>query len=261
MLKTKNKMTPQTPQIPQKTQYAEIARIYAESQDKRPLRWAITDPSLYAQIGKLEGLEVLDLACGDGRISRQLKLRGAKRVLGIDAEPEMIKIAQEKEAKDKLGIEYQVGKVGELPALGQFDLVVPGFLLHYAKSKGELLRMCQDIYRNLKKGGKMIGINQNPDNPKNLFKKYGSTVYPVEEPLIEGGLVEIILYEKGLPTSSFTNTHWKKSTYESALSLAGLKDIKWIPMTASAEAVEQKGKDFWQDWLNSPSLVILEARK
>jgi len=242
------------------TQYAEIAKLYADSQDKRPLRYGITDPSLYARIGDISGLEVLDLACGDGRLSRQFKLRGAKRVLGIDAEPKMIELAQTRETQDNLGIEYQVGRVGQLGKVGDFDLVVPGFLLHYAETKEELLRMCQDIYVNLKSGGIMIGINQNPDCPVNPHKKYGSTVEPCV-PLVEGGLVTVRLFEEGNEKGVFHNYHWNKSTYESALAIAGFHDIQWIKMNASPEAIKERGKDFWQDWLNQPSLSIIEARK
>lgn len=243
------------------TQYANIARQYAESQDKRLLRRYITDPSLYSCIGNLSGLEVLDLACGDGRLSRQFKLRGAKRVVGVDAEAAMIDLALEKERKTKLGVEYHVKKVGEMEKLGEFDLVVPGFLLHYAETREELLRMCQDIYRNLKQGGRMIGINQNPDCPRNPHRKYGSIVRPVKEPLLEGGIVRVTLWDNDEKTASFTNTHWNKSTYEKLLKEAGFNNIEWINMQVSEEGIMEFGREFWQDWLNSPSLTILKARK
>lgn len=243
------------------TQYSNIAQIYADSQDRRLLRWGVTDPYLYQRIGDITGLDVLDLACGDGRLSRQFKLRGARRVVGVDAEPKMIELARAREAKEKLGIEYLVGKIGSFPKVGEFDLAVPGFLLHYAESRGQLMNMCFDIYRDLKVGGRMVGINQNPDNPKNPFKKYGSTVEPLREPVMEGDLIKIRLYDNDKETISFTNIHWNKSTYEYALNLAGFKDIHWIPMQASEEAIAKMGKDFWSDWLSQPSLVILEATK
>jgi len=244
-----------------KTQYSKIAEEYAATQDKRKLRFGITDPSLYEAIGNLEGLDVLDLACGDGRLSREFKLRGARKVVGVDLEPKMIDLALEEERKLNQGIKYFVERVGQLQTIGKFDLVVPGFLLHYAESREELFYMCQDIYKNLKVGGRMIGINQNPDNPRNRHKKYGSTVETLREPVQEGDLIRVTLWNKERKTMSFENYHWNKSTYETCLTLAGFKDIKWIPMHASSEAIKKYGEEFWQDWLNSPSLVILEARK
>jgi SAM-dependent methyltransferase len=244
------------------TQYSEIAEKYADSQDRRLLRVYIADPSLFDVIGDVSGLEVLDLACGDGRLSRQLRLRGAKSVLGIDAEPKMIQLAREREAESGGAIEYRVGRVGELGIVGNFDLAVPGFLLHYAETREELFRMCEDIYKNLKEGGRMVGINQNPDCPRNPHSRYGSTAEPIQEPPVEGGLVKITLWDGDSQICApFFNYHWNKSTYEHALALAGFKDVKWNPMYVSEKGKEQFGEEFWQDWLNQQSLVVIEARK
>ncbi len=245
-----------------RTQYAEIAKEYAESQDNRKLRWGITDPSLYKQIGDLSGLDVLDLACGDGRLSREIKKRGAKSVVGVDAEQKMVEMARAREDEEKLGIEYQQGKVGELEKIGKFDIVVGGFLFHYAKTKDELYKMFEDAYKNLKDGGRVVAINMNPNCPRNLFPKYGSTVVPIKDPLKEGDLVKItICTPEEKPTISFTSTHWEQQTYEKIMRDVGFKDIQWIPMSVSERGIKELGKEFWQDWLDSPSLTILEARK
>jgi toxoflavin synthase len=244
------------------TQYTKIAENYAESQDRRPIRWAVTDPSLFKQIGDLRRVEVLDLACGDGRLSRECKRRGAKLVVGVDAEPKMIEIAKAKEAEARQGIRYKVGKVGELAPIGMFELAIPGFLLHYSETKDELTRMCQDIYDHLRPMGKMIGINQNPDCPFNPDREYGSEVIPVRFPVREGDKVRCTLFTPdGKPGASFTNTHWKKSTYEEIMKQVGFKDIKWIPMHVSEEGIETFGEDFWKGWFDFPSLTLLEARK
>lgn len=245
------------------TQYDKIARVYSETQDRRPLRWGITDPSFYERVGNVKGLDVLDLACGDGRLTRQLKLMGAKKVVGIDLEPKMIEIARESERTSPLGIEYHVFDASKLGGFHSFDLVTAGFLLHYAKDKYDLFGMASGVYRNLKTGGRFVTINQNPDCPRNPFKKYGSTVTPSRDPPKEGDKIKIELWDEqgnqiGEP---FFNYHWEKPTYEFILKHAGFKDIKWIPMHASQDAIAKRGKEFWDDWLGQPSITLLEARK
>jgi 2-polyprenyl-3-methyl-5-hydroxy-6-metoxy-1,4-benzoquinol methylase len=66
-------------------------------------RWSKTD-SVYsllewhvflATIGSVKDLDILDVACGDGRLSRMLMERGARSVVGIDISSEMIARARQ----------------------------------------------------------------------------------------------------------------------------------------------------------------------
>jgi 2-polyprenyl-3-methyl-5-hydroxy-6-metoxy-1,4-benzoquinol methylase len=64
-------------------------------------------------LGSVKGLDLLDLACGDGRLTRVLTHRGARRIVGIDISTQMIVRAEqqnrsgESEAFPEL-IEYRV---------------------------------------------------------------------------------------------------------------------------------------------------------
>lgn len=68
----------------------------------------------------LEGKSALDVGCGAGLLAEPLARLGAK-VTGIDASPEVIKVAREHSAAVGLGIDYRAGDVQELE--GKFDLV------------------------------------------------------------------------------------------------------------------------------------------
>jgi 2-polyprenyl-3-methyl-5-hydroxy-6-metoxy-1,4-benzoquinol methylase len=81
----------------------------------------------------ISGLRVLDIGCGEGYCSRELRRRGAAQVHGIDLSQSMIEAATLQETKDALGISYEVGCATNLKQFddGQFDLVIAVFLFNY----------------------------------------------------------------------------------------------------------------------------------
>lgn len=242
-------------------EYDKIADRYSEIIGKSPGSKYLWDYGFLKILGKLNGKSVLDLACGDGFITRQAVYLGAASSVGVDVSEGMIKIAKQKEALNPLGIKYLVGKVGELKKIGEFDVVTAGFLLHYSQDKEELLRMCKDVYKNLKKGGRFISINRSPFTPLNKNAKYGSICESIGE-FKEGAGMKVTLYGNGGDVNcSFVNYHWSKETYECALKEAGFENIKWVPLEVSKEGIKEMGKDFWNEWYQNPYLIIVEASK
>src|SRR5262245_5685778 len=68
----------------------------------------ITDPAtatLLHLIGDVRGLRVLDLACGQGRVARELARRGAL-VVGIDISRALLDKARAAESEGPLGVTY-----------------------------------------------------------------------------------------------------------------------------------------------------------
>jgi ubiquinone/menaquinone biosynthesis C-methylase UbiE len=241
-------------------QYKDIAEEYANNADKSVGGNYLWNYTFFQVIGNVKNKSVLDLACGDGFLTRQLKKKGASNAIGVDLSPEMIKIAEEKEKKNPLGITYDVGKVGELKKVGEFDLVVAGFLLHYSETEEELLQMCKDIYKNMKKGGRFFTINRNPLSPLGTHGEYGSTC-ETEGELKNGSKLKITLFNEDKKVCSFYNFHWSKETYEKCLKAAGFSDIKWHAMEVSPDGIVKFGKEFWNEWYANPYLIVLEATK
>jgi SAM-dependent methyltransferase len=103
------------------------------------------------------GRQILDLGCGEGYCSRQLKLRGAARVLGIDLSDAMISAATGEETANPLGIEYRRGDACTLEELADasFDTVVAVFLFNYTTVEQTGLCMRQ-VRRILRAGGRFI---------------------------------------------------------------------------------------------------------
>jgi len=218
--------------------------------------------SFFARVGDLRGRSVLDLACGEGTYSRALKRHGAARVVGVDISPGMIELARAAEAREPLGIEYQVQDVGRLALAETFDLVTAVFLLNHARTADELQAMCRAIAAALKPGGRFLGINNNLDQPPESYagmRKYGYTKR-VTGPLREGTPITLIMFV-GERTIQFDDCYLSRPTYEAAFRAAGLKNLRWHLPTVSPAGEAELGREYWQDFLNNPPLVLLECDK
>jgi SAM-dependent methyltransferase len=101
--------------------YDAVADFYVSGFD------SADDPAslaLLELLGMIAGLRVLDVACGRGRITRELARRGA-HVTGIDMSASLISKARETEQNEPLGIRYIHADVTTSAALGsaEFDAV------------------------------------------------------------------------------------------------------------------------------------------
>lgn len=80
--------------------------------------------TLLEALPDLAGRSVLVVGCGDGRYPRLLRGKGARRVVGVDADQVLIAAAQREEERDPAGISYEVHQLTRLPAMGVFDVVL-----------------------------------------------------------------------------------------------------------------------------------------
>lgn len=91
------------------------------------------EASVLASVVPLEGLSVVDVGCGGGRVARQLVARGAQ-VLGV--EPDPIQAARNREAEPVPGLTFAEAPGEALPvADGSVDLVVFSFSLHHVPAE------------------------------------------------------------------------------------------------------------------------------
>jgi putative methylase len=72
--------------------------------------------------GDVEGKSVVDLGCGNGVFAIGAKLLGAKEALGVDVDPEAVKVAMENSQTLQLIVDFQEGDVTEIS--GKFDTVL-----------------------------------------------------------------------------------------------------------------------------------------
>jgi len=246
------------------TQLAEYDRIgnrYSEAKTQ-PFRIHLEAYTLEALAGDVRGSRVLDLACGDGFYSRRLARRGAAATLGVDASAEMVALGRRAEEAEPLGCRYLHADVGDVAALGRFDVVVLAYLLNYARSRDELRRFCEVAHRHLRPGGRLVGVNDHTvdctsgtrDFAVHGFRKSGP------EPYVEGAP---ITYEFLLPEGrsfAITNYYWRPETYAAALETAGFRDVAWQPFDVAPGAAELPA-GFFDDLREQQPLAAFHATR
>lgn len=239
--------------------YDHIAAQYKESK-QLGFRKYIELHTLLKLAGNLSGKQVLDLACGEGIYTRKIKSLGAAHILGIDISAEMIKLAQEEEARNPQGCEYRVKDVFDLGQVGNFDIVMGMYLLNYAQTREELLKMCVTVYNNLSDTGTFIGFNDNPMNdPKNYgsYGKYGF-IKETTETRQEGDYIRYVISNPDGTTFAFNNYYLSAQTYENCFKEAGFTHFQWVgPWLDETE----KDNSYWNAFFADPPLIGFSARK
>jgi SAM-dependent methyltransferase len=241
------------------TDYDVIASDYRRAK-QQPWRYYVERHTLLQLIGDLRGLAVLDLACGEGYYTRELRQRGAARVLGVDLSEGMIRLARQEEARRPLGVEYRVQDARAVDGAERFDLVVAAYLLNYAATTGELRDMCLALGRALKPGGRFVGVNNNPeDRPKHfeLCRKYGF-VKSASGPMREGTPIVFTIFLDG-GSIDITNYWLSTAAHEEALRAAAFREVRWHRPRVSAEGRAAFGDTFWESFLAHPPVTFLEC--
>ena len=79
---------------------------------------------LIQQLTSLRGKSILEIGCGDGRLTTQ-SARLASRVVAIDPDPAMIRTARRAAAETDIGkISYRVGGAEGVRFIGAFDVAL-----------------------------------------------------------------------------------------------------------------------------------------
>lgn len=93
------------------------------------------------------GERVLDLGCGDGRLSADIVARGAE-VVGVDSSPEMVGAARAR------GIDARHGDATRLEIGGAFDAVFSNAALHWMRRPEAV---AASVAGHLRPGGRFVG--------------------------------------------------------------------------------------------------------
>jgi len=265
------------------TDYDQIAGQYRASK-LQPWREFVEKYTLLRLAGEVRGLDVIDLACGDGHYARELAAAGA-RVTGVDASAGMIELARASESNSPAGIEYRIGDVRDVRDEDRYDLAIASWLFNYARTAGELSAMCKAVARALKPGGRLVALNTDPNDPPSNFdngKRYGFVKRAPRESkdgeskhgeskqgdLKDGELKEgaRIVWTLTLPDGEvidIVNYHLERATVERCLRKAGMADIRWRAPLLHQDALleENGGGEHWRPLMQRPPFVFIEARK
>src|SRR5687767_8020636 len=99
-----------------KREWSELAPkwICEAREGRNATRNGLLDPPMLAACGNVQGLQVLECGCGEGRFCRLLSARGAACVLGVDLCERMIEAAVALRSERE---EYHVADVQDLSFL------------------------------------------------------------------------------------------------------------------------------------------------
>ncbi|HYO71472.1 MAG TPA: class I SAM-dependent methyltransferase [Archangium sp.] len=241
-------------------EYDAIAGHYQQSK-LLPFRVEIERYSLFERMGDLRGKRILDLACGEGIYSREMKRRGAATVHGVDLSTAMIELALQAEQREPLGCTYQVCDVAQLGKLGDFDLVVGCYLLNYARTREQLLAFCRAIRRNLAPGARFVSINDNPRNAVEHFDTYRpyGFIKQLGAPRMEGAPIVYTMFNPDGTSFQFTNYDLAPETYEWAFREAGFSSFEWLPLKAQ-HGSRNEVAGYWRHFLDTAPITLMEAR-
>ncbi|MFZ8965514.1 MAG: class I SAM-dependent methyltransferase [Steroidobacteraceae bacterium] len=237
-----------------------VARQYQQAK-QQPWRHRVEAYSFLRCIGDLAGKSVVDMACGEGHFTRQLKLGGARTVMGFDVSERMVELARAQEADDPSGIEYVVHDARELAVDRAFDLAVSAWLLVYAREREELARMCRGIASWLRPGGRFVTFTTNPDlylfQPRGDFRPYGFEVL-VEDQVYEGAPITWRIHMDDT-VLDIENYYLPISAYESACREAGFRDFRvhGLELAPAEDGVDDR--KHWAEFMRAPPAVMLEC--
>jgi toxoflavin synthase len=260
-LRARRERTPEA-NVSDAAEYDRIGDRYSEAK-QQPFRLHLEAYTLERLAGDVDGLRVVDFACGDGFYTRRFKKRGAAEVIGVELSAEMVSLARRAEEVEPLGCRYRHGDAADAGDLGAFDLVVASYLFNYASTRDELRRFCEAAARSLKLGGRLLGVNDFTDDGRSDvrdftahgFRKIGPAPY------VEGAP---ITYEFLLPEGrsfAITNYYWRPESYVDALKAAGFREVSWVPFEPSAESRSGFPPGFFDDLLAARPLAALQAHR
>lgn len=139
------------------------------------------------------GQRVLDLGCGTGTLAIMVKqAQPETEVFGLDADPDMLKVARTKSASLHAPVQFDTGFTNSLPYPdASFDRVLSSIMIHHLKTPDKETT-AREVYRVLKPGGELHIIDFG--KPYTLYgKMLGPFLHKFEEANdnIEGRLPEI----------------------------------------------------------------------
>ena len=119
-----------------------------------------SDEPMLEMLGDVRGKYILDLGSGNGYLCRKLAKTGAITT-GVELSDRFVQIAEAREAKEKLGIEYHHSSSAQMDFLpdSYFDKAVANYVLMDVLDYEAAV---QEVFRVLRPGGRFVAVISHP---------------------------------------------------------------------------------------------------
>ena len=229
------------------------AWIKEAREGRNPTRNGLLDQPMLEACGNVEGLQVLDCGCGEGRFCRILAQRGASYVLGLDLCQPMIQSARELQSNCN---EYRVADVQNLSFLldQNFDLVVS--YLNQCDLP-DFMANTREVYRILSSKGRFIIANLHP--MMSAEGRWCKTENGIKKHVVVDQYFEENERHWKMMGVNFTNFHRTLSTYIQGFMEVGFKIEGIIEPTISEDQLALYPE--LEDELRVPNFIIYSLSK
>lgn len=241
---------------PQSTSWGGVADWYNKHLEKGEDTYhtKVLFPNILRMLGDVKGLKILDLACGQGIFSAQLRNGGAF-VTGVDLGKELIAIAEEnnKTIKEKgtHKIVYHVASADDLSMLknNSFDIVVCILALQNIEN---LQKTIGEAKRVLTKTGRLLFVLNHPSyrNPKQTswgYNEVDDVQYRRVDEYMSESHVRIDMTPGSIKDKKFTvSFHRPLQVYTKALTKSGFAITRleeWISHKESEKGPKQRAEN------------------
>ncbi|OFZ49421.1 MAG: hypothetical protein A2381_12455 [Bdellovibrionales bacterium RIFOXYB1_FULL_37_110] len=138
--------------------YEELAESYSKIAETKAENGYIEHPAIRKQLGKVQGLKILDAGCGPGILASYLVLQGAK-VTGFDISPKMIELARKRLGEKSEFFIADMARPLDFLKSDEFDIVASSLAIDYVKDWSTPL---SEFYRVMKNNGRLVFTVQHP---------------------------------------------------------------------------------------------------
>jgi SAM-dependent methyltransferase len=220
-----------------------------------PFRHGLQFPAVVNELGSLKQ-RILDVGTGDGIFPRLMARKGA-RVVGYDKAAEKIAEARGHKDAHELNVEYVVAAPQTFGAHGMFDAATSVMVLPYASDLDDLRAFFRSTREHLRHGGKFVSTVLNP-----AFSAFEENLIVRRIKRLEGNLVqmEFLNEASGAVEMNPIMHRYTRDEYEGAAAQEGMT-FEWKTLSASPEALAEKGDAFWQRCHETQPYALLIAQK
>jgi SAM-dependent methyltransferase len=132
-------------------------------------------PAVLSVVGDVSDLAVLDLGCGPGLYAEELVARGARRVVGVDASANMVRLARLRVRGPVMFRQQDLQAPMTWARDGEFDVALLPLVLHHLDDRVGALR---HVARVLRDGGRLVVSTNHPTSD---WLRLGGSYFTVEK--------------------------------------------------------------------------------